>query len=137
MRKAETRPRREDIDDQRYLVLQRVEREEQTAGVEGMKTAYQIWRDGPRHEDYEEWLQDVVPRIMEENTKLHEVCSYAQKTLSDCWTDIGHWIQLAKAQREDLDDPDHEPNTPSTSGIRESERIQDMIGETLRRLKNV
>lgn len=100
------------------------------------KTAYELWRSGPRHEDYEVWLSNVVPRIMEENTKLTEAKADILRLLQECWDDISHWIQLAKVQREALDDPDHEPNTPSVAGIKNSERLQKRIGELRGRLRN-
>lgn len=34
-------------------------------------TAFQIWKSGPaRYEDYDVWLPNVVPRIMEKNSDL-------------------------------------------------------------------
>lgn len=35
-------------------------------------TAFELWKSGPRHEDYEVWRENVIPRIMEENTRVLE-----------------------------------------------------------------
>ena len=70
------------------------------------------------------------------NVPLEEL-EKLQSVLSDAWSDIGHWCQLAEYQRAETIDPDHDPIAPTTDGIKKSRSVQKAIGQAQKAIRKL
>lgn len=68
-------------------------------------------------------------------TAINEAIQLAYDAMSDAFTDIGQWCQLAESQRELSPRPDYEPRCPSKSGIEVSRTLQRRLGNVMAEIR--
>lgn len=55
-----------------------------------------------------------------------------KKALLNASTDIFHWVELAKRQREEIPNSDFCPYAPTVAGIEKSKRVLEQISEAMK-----